>query len=130
MRGFDDVFYVPVSRHTETRAEDLPKDADLEVLAASRPGRPVPGAGRARSRHVFMFNHLEYDTLTLARRVSAATSAGAATWRCPRTTIPTTTPTSAPRNRWRAYAHLLFGNWINEIYQTAPYDLARIGAGP
>jgi homoserine O-succinyltransferase len=125
VRGFDDVFYVPVSRHTETRVEDLPKGCGLEVLATSRQ------AGLCllqdeRHRHVLMFNHLEYDTLTLQdeyRRDLGKRDDVA----LPENYYPYDDPDQRPRNRWRAYAHLLFGNWINEIYQTTPYDIAKVG---
>ena len=79
-----------------------------------------------RHREVFMFNHLEYDTFTLAdeyRRDCA--SRGDVS--LPLNYYPDDDPTKAPRNCWRAYAHLLFGNWINEIYQTTPFDSSLIG---
>ena len=125
LRGFDDYFLVPVSRHTEVREADLPKDRGLEVLAVSN------AAGlcllhEPEARAVYMFNHLEYDTYTLhdeymrdkATRVDVS---------LPVSYYPDDDPDKPPRNCWRAYAHLLFGNWINEMYQTTPYDLARIG---
>jgi homoserine O-succinyltransferase len=125
MRGFDDIFFVPVSRHTEVRIEDLPRQSGLEVLAAS------DQAGLCllqdeRSRHVFMFNHLEYDTHTLddEYRRDLGRHAGV---ELPENYYPNESPSRTPRNYWRACAHLLFGNWINEIYQTTPYDLARVG---
>jgi homoserine O-succinyltransferase len=72
-------------------------------------------------RHVMMFNHLEYDTLTLQDeyRRDAGKRGDVA---LPENYYPYDDPDQRPRNRWRAYAHLLFGNWINEIYQTVPYD--------
>ena len=80
-----------------------------------------------RFRTVYMFNHLEYDTYTLhdeyvrdrARRADVS---------LPISYYPDDDPQKPPRNRWRAYAHLMFGNWINEMYQTTPYELAQIGA--
>lgn len=125
VRGFDDVFYVPVSRHTETREEDLPKGVGVEVLATS----PQAGLCLVQDvphRHVLMFNHLEYDTLTLQDefRRDLGKRADVA---LPENYYPYDDPDQRPRNRWRAYAHLLFGNWINEIYQTVPYQLERIG---
>ena len=125
MRGFDDYFLVPVSRHTEVRAADLPGDAGLEVLATS------DGAGlclvqEPRFRTVYMFNHLEYDSYTLHDEYcrDRATRADVP---LPFNYYPDDDPGNPPRNCWRAYAHLLFGNWINEMYQTTPYDLAQIG---
>ncbi|HET6467756.1 MAG TPA: homoserine O-succinyltransferase [Geminicoccaceae bacterium] len=125
MRGLDDVFLVPVSRHTEVRVEDLPKESGLQVLAVSDQAGLCLLQDEAR-RQVFMFNHLEYDTLTLddeyrrdlGKRDDVA---------LPENYYPHDDPERTPRNRWRAYAHLLFGNWINEMYQTTPYELGRIG---
>jgi homoserine O-succinyltransferase len=126
MRGLDDVFLVPVSRHTEVRQEDLPKDGGLEVLAVSDQAGLCLLQDEAR-RQVFMFNHLEYDTRTLddEYRRDLAKRADVA---LPENYYPNDDPSRRPRNCWRAYAHLLFGNWINEIYQTTPYDLERIGS--
>ena len=73
-----------------------------------------------------MFNHLEYDTYTLHDEYcrDRATREDVS---LPFNYYPDDDPEKAPRNCWRAYAHLLFGNWINEMYQTTPYELARIG---
>ena len=126
MRGFDDYFLVPVSRHTEVRAADLPPEAGLEVLATSN------AAGlcllhEPEHRTVYMFNHLEYDTYTLHDEF-CRDRASRADVSVPFNYYPDDDPEKAPRNCWRAYAHLLFGNWINEMYQTTPYELARIGS--
>jgi homoserine O-succinyltransferase len=123
MRGFDDYFLVPVSRHTEVRGDDLP--SSVQVLAQSN------AAGlclihEPEHRTIYMFNHLEYDTFTLHdeyvrdrdRRAEVS---------LPINYYPDDDPRKPPRNCWRAYAHLLFGNWINDMYQTTPYELAHIG---
>ncbi len=125
VRGFDDYFLVPVSRHTETRAEDLPADAGLEVLAVSN------AAGlclvyEPRYRAVYMFNHLEYDTYTLDEEYRRDREKRGDVF-LPINYYPDDDPAKPPRNCWRAYAHLLFGNWINEMYQTTPYDISKIG---
>ncbi len=127
LRGFDEEFLVPVSRHTEVRRVDLPKDVGLKVLATS----PVAGlclVADPSNRHVFMFNHLEYDTHTLdheyRRDMQARQDVDV-----PLNYYQADDPTRPPINRWRAYAHLLFGNWINEMYQTTPYDPTQIGTG-
>jgi homoserine O-succinyltransferase len=126
LRGFDDYFHVPVSRHTEVRIDDLPKDAGLEVLAVSN-AAGLCLVHEPAHRAVYMFNHLEYDSLTLHREYLRDKE------KRPDVSLPTDyypddDPSKPPRNRWRAYAHLLFGNWINEMYQTTPYDIARIGS--
>ncbi|MFW5680950.1 MAG: homoserine O-succinyltransferase [Pseudomonadota bacterium] len=127
LRGFDDEFLVPVSRHTEVRAKDLPKTPGLEVLATS----PVAGICLLEDRphrQVFMFNHLEYDTYTLDDEYRRDLGSRADV-EVPLNYYPGDEPSRPPVNRWRAYAHLLFGNWINEMYQTTPYDSTRIGTG-
>lgn len=125
VRGFDDYFLVPVSRHTETRIEDLPADAGLEVLAVSN------AAGlcllyEPKYRAVYMFNHLEYDTDTLHNEYMRDRAKRLDVF-MPINYYPDDDPTKPPRNCWRAYAHLLFANWINEMYQTTPYAIERIG---
>ncbi len=127
LRGFDDYFLVPVSRHTEVREADIPRDAGLEILAVSNAAglcllQDVP------ARTVYMFNHLEYDTFTLHDEYQRDRAARADVT-LPIAYYPDDDPEKPPRNCWRAYAHLLFGNWINEMYQTTPYDMAMIGAG-
>lgn len=125
LRGFDDYFLVPVSRHTEVRAADIEPVTELEMLAVSN-AAGVCLVQEERYRTVYMFNHLEYDTFTLhdeylrdkQKRDDVA---------LPLSYYPDDDPEKPPRNCWRAYAHLLFGNWINEMYQTTPYELGRIG---
>ena len=121
LRGFPDTFDVPVSRWTEICPAALAEAHGLHILADSA----ETGVGllddRAH-RMLHMFNHLEYDTSTLAgeyRRDGAD--------HLPAHYFPADDPGSFPENRWRGHAHLLFGNWINEIYQTTPFDLAAIG---
>lgn len=125
LRGFSDVFPVPVSRWTEVRTEGLPRDTGLEVLAESdEAGLCLIGDAPHRALH--MFNHLEYDTRTLgdeyARDRGAREDAA-----LPRYYFPGDDPAQPPVNSWRSHGHLLFGNWINEMYQTTPFDLADIG---
>ena len=126
MRGFDDYFLVPVSRHTEVRARDLPPAAGLDVLAMSN-AAGLCLVHEPEHRTVYMFNHLEYDTYTLHDEYGRD-RASREDVSLPFNYYPDDDPEKAPRNCWRAYAHLLFGNWINEMYQTTPYELARIGA--
>ncbi len=80
-------------------------------------------------RAVYMFNHLEYDVDTLKReyRRDLATSAKI---RLPYNYFPDDDPDRPPVNQWRSYAHLLFWNWIGEIYQGTPFDISQIGSTP
>ncbi len=77
-------------------------------------------------RALYMFNHIEYDTTSLKEEYDRDVSRGEPI-AVPANYYPHDDPALPPENRWRSHAHLLFGNWINEIYQTTPYDLDRIG---
>lgn len=123
LRGFSDDFWVPVSRWTEVRAEDIPPESGLEILADS-PESGLCLLHDAAHRALHMFNHLEYDTRTLADEYFRDGGR-----QMPSHYFPGDDPTAPPQNRWRSHAHLLFGNWINEIYRTTPFDLAAIGGG-
>lgn len=123
LRGFSDDFCVPVSRWTEVRHEDIPPDSGLTVLAESEESGLCLLADSER-RMLLMFNHLEYDTETLREEFVRD---GAET--IPVNYFPDDNPEFPPENRWRSHAHLLFGNWINDVYQTTPFDLNAIGKG-
>ena len=124
LRGFSDEFVVPVSRWTEVRAADL-AGKPLEVLLNSdQSGTCLIDDPTRRALHTF--NHFEYDSTTLKdeydRDVASNTPINV-----PSNYYPNDDPTRPPQNRWRSHAHLLYGNWINEIYQTTPYDMRAIG---
>jgi homoserine O-succinyltransferase len=128
LRGFCDEVDVPVSRWSEVRRAELPADAGLNVLLESDEAG-LCLVEDSRRRGVMMFNHLEYDATTLAEEFERDRA------RAPDTPPPAHyfdggAPGAAPKNRWRSHGHLLFGNWINEIYQTTPFDLDAIGSGP
>jgi len=125
LRGFSDHFVVPVSRWTEVRAADLPQGAGLEVLVSSRHTGPCL-IHDPRHRALYMFNHLEYDSTTLKDEYDRDVAAGEPI-EVPANYYPQDDPTKPPENRWRSHAHLLFGNWINQVYQTTPFDMAEIG---
>jgi homoserine O-succinyltransferase/O-acetyltransferase len=125
LRGFADDFAMPVSRWTEVRSADIPKNRNLEILMESdEMGLCLINDPDHRS--LYMFNHIEYDTRSLAeeyeRDVAASKDIA-----LPANYYPDNNPSKPPQNRWRAHAHLLFGNWINEVYQTTPFDLENIG---
>ncbi len=125
LRGFSDDFSIPVSRWTEVRTEDLPKDSNLEVLIES----PASGLCLVHDpdhRALYMFNHLEYDSNSLAEEYWRDRNAGKSI-AIPVNYFQNDDPNSVPENRWRSHAHLLFGNWINEMYQTVPFDRNKIG---
>ena len=126
LRGFSDDFSIPVSRWTENHRADLPADKGLEVLMESdQAGLCLINDPTRRS--LYMFNHIEYDTNSLGDEYWRDTAAGKPI-DLPANYFPNNDPKMPPENRWRSHAHLLFGNWINEVYQTTPFDRMRIGS--
>jgi homoserine O-succinyltransferase len=125
LRGFSDDMVVPVSRWTEIRREDVAKVPDLNLLIDSTDSGPclIEDAGK---RALYVFNHFEYDSGTLKEEYDRDVANGTPI-NVPANYYPDDDPTQPPQNRWRSHAHLLYGNWINEIYQTTPYDLTKIG---
>jgi homoserine O-succinyltransferase len=126
LRGFSDDFSIPVSRWTEVRRADIPQDRGLEILIESdEAGLCLINDPRHRS--LYMFNHIEYDSHSLSdeyfRDVAAMVPI-----EIPRNYFPKDDPKVEPENRWRSHAHLLFGNWINEVYQSTPFKLEEIGS--
>lgn len=124
LRGFSDIIPVPVSRHTEVRREDLPSGSGLTVLLESEEAGVCLIRDEAR-RQTYMFNHLEYDTDTLANEYHRDVAAGADIQK-PAYYFPDDDPDKAPVNSWRAHGSLLISNWINDLYQTTSFELADI----
>lgn len=125
LRGFPDTFRVPVSRWAEARASDIPADSGLSVLAeCAETGLCLLDDPRHRALH--MFNHLEYDANTLANEYFRDVTKDPDT-PLPAHYFPGDTPGAPPENRWRGHAHLLFANWINEMYQSTPFEVEQIG---
>lgn len=127
LQGFSDSFAVPVSRWTEVRDEDLALIPELTTLVHSEEVGPCL-IEDARHRAFYMFNHLEYDSTTLKEEYDRDVAAGGPI-HLPHDYFPDDDPARRPENRWRSHAALLYGNWINGIYQSTPYDMAAIGAG-
>ncbi len=125
LRGFTEELAVPVSRYTETRRADLAKVPHLEILLESDEAGVCLVEDRALGQ-VYMFNHLEYDSMTLADEYRRDVTAGRDI-HVPEHYFPDDDPEKPPPNAWRAHGHLLYGNWINAIYQGAPFDLSEIG---
>jgi homoserine O-succinyltransferase len=125
LSGFSDDFQVPVSRWTEVRREDIEKVAGLKILMESEE-MGVCLVEERKGRRLYMFNHVEYDSTSLAEEYFRDVDAGVPI-KLPHNYFPQDDATLPPQNRWRSHAHLLFGNWINDIYQTTPYNLAEIG---
>ncbi len=125
LRGFADDFAMPISRWTEVRSSDVPANRNLEVLMESDE-MGLCLIDDPDHRALYMFNHIEYDTRSLAEEYERDVGA-AKDITVPANYYPDNNPKNPPQNRWRAHAHLLFGNWINEVYQTTPFDLENIG---
>lgn len=125
LRGFDDEFWVPVSRHTETRRADLAHIRDLQILAESTEAGMYLARHKKR-RQIFAFNHPEYEADTLQKEWERDQRAGKPI-SLPRNYFPKNDPQNKPIVRWRAHANLLYSNWLNYyVYQETPYDLRRI----
>lgn len=126
LRGFDDVFYVPHSRHTEIRSEDIRKVGDLEILSESVESGVFLVASRD-GRHIFATGHAEYDPLTLKSEYIRDAEKGLKI-AVPKNYFPDDNPAAKPIVRWRGHGNLLFLNWLNYyVYQETPYDLSEIG---
>ena len=122
LRGFDDVFYAPHSRHTEIRRADVERVPDIRILAESD-AAGVYIVASEDGRRVYITGHSEYDPLTLKGEYDRDVAAGLPI-SIPVNYYPNDDPDRAPVVRWRGHSHLLFANWINYyVYQETPYDL-------
>ena len=128
VRGFDDRFWAPHSRHTTVYAEDIEADPRLEIVAQSDEAG-VYIAKSTDSRHFFVFGHPEYDTGTLRAEYERDVNKGMDV-PVPAHYFPNDDPSQEPVSTWRAHAQLLYTNWLNYyVYQTTPYDLNSLGTG-
>ena len=125
LRGFSDDFVIPVSRWTEMREAEINTAPGLRTLLGSDQVGPCL-VEDASHRALYIFNHFEYDNETLKQEYDRDVAAGTPI-NVPANYYPDDDPSRPPLNRWRSHGHLLYGNWINEIYQSTPYDLAEIG---
>lgn len=123
LRGFDDIFYVPHSRHTETRAEDIRKCPFLDILSESDESG-VYLVSALEGRQVFVTGHSEYDVTTLLKEYTRDVEKGEVI-QIPKHYFKNDDPTAMPMMTWRSHANLLYSNWLNYyVYQETPYDLA------
>ncbi|MEW6624692.1 MAG: homoserine O-succinyltransferase [Bacillota bacterium] len=125
LRGFDEIFYVPHSRHTEIRKEDVENISELEILSESDEAG-VYLLARKDGRQVFVTGHSEYDPLTLKNEYDRDVGKGLDI-AIPKNYFPDNDPKQYPIVNWRSHAHLLFANWLNYyVYQETPYLLEEI----
>jgi homoserine O-succinyltransferase/O-acetyltransferase len=128
LRGFDDVFLAPHSRHTEIRRADVEKVDDLNILAESEEAG-IYLLGSKDGRHIFVTGHSEYDPLTLKGEYDRDVNKGLPI-NVPQNYYPKNDPTQMPNVRWRGHANLLYTNWLNYyVYQVTPFDPNQIPQG-
>jgi homoserine O-succinyltransferase len=121
LRGFDELFYVPQSRHTEVRREDIEQVPELEILSESDEAG-VYLVGTKDGKHIFVTGHSEYDPLTLKAEYDRDVNKGMDIC-IPKNYYPNDDPSQTPRSQWRAHGNLLFYNWLNYyVYQETPFD--------
>lgn len=126
MRGFDELFWAPHSRHTEVRREDILKNKNLIILSES----PEAGIYIVKSKsgkQVFVTGHSEYDPTTLRDEYVRDKSKGLEI-EIPKNYFPNDDPDKMPKIQWKSHANLLFSNWLNYyVYQMTPYNIEDIG---
>ena len=126
LRGFDDTFWAPHSRHTTVNREDIEAVPELKILASS-PEAGVYAMMTKEGRQIFVTGHSEYDPETLKNEYLRDKAQGLPI-SVPANYFPEDDDTKEPIVRWRGHANLLFSNWLNYfVYQTTPYDLMTIG---
>jgi homoserine O-succinyltransferase len=129
VRGFDEVFYAPHSRHTGVCRADIDACPALRVLAESDAAGPYL-LSTENGRQIFVTGHPEYDKLTLDAEYRRDVDKGLPI-HVPVHYYPDDDPAREPLFRWRAHAHLLYQNWLNYyVYQETPYDLRELGSMP
>ena len=125
LRGFSDDCVIPVSRWTEMKRTEIAAAPGLDILLDSDSVGPCLVEDAAH-RALYIFNHLEYDSDTLKQEYDRDVANGTPI-NVPCNYYLDDDPRRAPLNRWRSHAHLLYGNWLSEIYLTTPYDIRQIG---
>jgi len=124
-QGFDDEFYVPHSRYTEVKREDIEKVDELEILSESKQvGVYIVTA--KKGRQIFVTGHSEYDPLTLKEEYERDILKGIEIC-VPKNYFPGDNPEKDPHVKWRSHANLLYSNWLNYyVYQETPFDLSSL----
>ena len=125
LRGFDDVFMVPHSRHTTIDRAEVEKHPELKILASSEEAG-IYALSTENGKQVFITGHSEYDPGTLGKEYLRDKNAGLPI-EVPKNYYPNDDDTQPPMVTWRSHAHLLYANWLNYlVYQTTPYDLTKL----
>ena len=121
VRGFDDEFFAPHSRHTTVRREDIVGCDDLIILSESDEAGVLLVKSK-NSRQVFVMGHLEYDRYTLHNEYVRDRDKGLDI-KLPRDYYPNDDDNNKPLLRWRSHCNNLYSNWLNDVYQITPYEL-------
>ena len=125
LRGFDDVFMAPHSRHTEIRREDLEKIPNMKILASSEEAG-IYATMTEGGKQIFITGHSEYDALTLDSEYKRDVALGRPI-EIPKNYYPDDDPTREPNVCWRSHANLLYSNGLNYfVYQTTPFDIEKV----
>jgi homoserine O-succinyltransferase len=125
LRGFDDIFYAPHSRHTEVRREDIEKVHELDILSESEEAG-IYILKTNGGRQIFVTGHSEYDKFTLKGEYDRDISKGLDI-KVPKNYFPGDDPNKPPLVTWRGHANLLYSNWLNYyVYQETPFDLNEL----
>lgn len=126
LRGFDDHFWVPHSRHTTVLREDVEKIPGMKILASSEQAG-IYAMSNKEGRQIFVTGHSEYDPETLLNEYKRDKAQGLDI-SVPENYFPNNDDSKPPLVRWRGHGNLLFSNWLNYfVYQTTPYDIMTIG---
>ncbi len=126
IRGFDEVFHAPHSRHTEIRRADVEKIKELEIIAESAEAGIFLVMSKS-GRQIYVTGHAEYDPTTLKEEYLRDVKRGLKI-EIPKYYFHNNDPQELPRVRWKSHAHLLFSNWLNYyVYQMTPFNIDEIG---
>jgi homoserine O-succinyltransferase len=124
-RGFDDIFHVPHSRHTEVKKQDILNNPQLKILSESDISG-VYAVSDLRGRQFFITGHSEYDPFSLKAEYDRDAAQGLPV-HIPQNYYPNDDPSQTPIVLWRSAANLLFSNWLNYyVYQETPFDLDKL----
>ena len=125
LRGFDDEFMVPHSRHTTVLSEDVKKVKELKILASSKEAG-IYAISTKKGKQIFITGHSEYDANTLNNEYQRDVSLGLPI-DIPKNYFPGDDPSKPPKVTWRGHSNLLYSNWLNYfVYQTTPFDLDNL----